>query len=266
MAGQYEQAAPKRSLGQNFLRDENIARNIVAALEIGPDDCVLEIGPGRGALTKHITALGPKRFMVLEKDDALAEALSHWDNAPEVWRGDALKFPWESLDTEGAWKIVGNLPYNIASPLMWEIVSRARFDRAVFMIQLEVAQRIKAEQGGKVYGALSAWIQNFTSVELLFKVPPHVFFPPPKVTSGVIRLKPKKNLPDAPGAKALAALLHCCFQNRRKQIGNILKSKGIANYVEALEALGITPAQRPETLEPERFLALAKLLSFHFLP
>jgi len=266
MTGSFSHGAPKRSLGQNFLRDENIARKIVAALDIGPDDLVLEIGPGRGALTKHILERGPKHFKVLEKDDALADAMSEWPLSPEIHRGDALAFPWESLAEDGSWKIVGNLPYNIASPLMWDIVSRAPLALAVFMVQLEVGLRIKSQHDCKQYGALSVWIQNFAQVELLFKVPPQVFYPPPKVTSAVLRFTPKETLPTAQAGAALAAALHLCFQSRRKQLGTILKSKGIDNYVQVLAAVGIDPAQRPETLEPERFLALANSLSIHFLP
>lgn len=266
MTGPFAHGAPKRSLGQNFLRDENIARNIVSALDIGPGDHVLEIGPGRGALTKHIVERNPKRFLVLEKDDALADALETWPRPPEIHRGDALAFPWESLAADGPWKIVGNLPYNIASPLMWDIVSRAPLALAVFMVQLEVGLRIKAPHDCKQYGALSVWIQNYVGVELLFKVPPQVFYPPPKVTSAVLRFSPKVVQPTAQAGAALTKALHLCFQSRRKQLGTILKSKGINNYVQVLEALGIDPAQRPETLEPERFLALANSLSIHFLP
>lgn len=257
-------APPKRSLGQNFLRDENIARNIVAALDIGSGDNVLEIGPGRGALTKHILARPPARFGVIEKDDDLAQAIASQHPQVVVLNADALRHAWEEEDSQPAVKIVGNLPYNIASPLMWEIVSRARYERAVFMVQLEVAQRIVAPHGGKEYGALSVWIQAHARAELLFKVPPHVFTPAPKVHSAVLRFFPRKRSFSSEEGRTLASLLHACFQKRRKQMATILKSLTNDDYVSALSGLGLEPAIRPEMLAPEQFLALSKSIRFHF--
>lgn len=257
-------APAKRSLGQNFLTDANIARKIVASLDIRPGDNVLEIGPGRGALTRHILESKPGRFMVLEKDNDLAAALAADCPSIELVQGDALEFPWETLKPEAGWKIVGNLPYNIASPLIWDLVSRASFAAAVFMVQLEVGQRLKAAHGGKDYGGLSVWVQSHAQVELLFKVPPQVFQPQPKVTSAVMRfiLHPQQILPET--AKALSATIRMCFQQRRKQLATILKSKGIAGGEDILLALGVQPSQRPETLAPERFQALANSLKIHF--
>ncbi|PKN09518.1 MAG: ribosomal RNA small subunit methyltransferase A [Deltaproteobacteria bacterium HGW-Deltaproteobacteria-8] len=259
---QYKPA--KRSLGQNFLADANIARKIVDSLDIQPGDNVLEIGPGRGALTRHILNRRPGRFMVLEKDDDLAQALTAQYPSIELVAGDALAFPWQTLEPEAGWKIVGNLPYNIASPLIWDIVSQAALSAAVFMVQLEVGQRLKAPHGGKDYGALSVWVQSHARVELLFKVPPQVFHPQPKVTSAVMRFFLLPRQLDQDTAKALAATLRMCFQQRRKQLGTILKSKGIVGAEELLQGLGIQPAQRPETLEPERFQALSNRLGNQF--
>lgn len=257
-------APPKRSLGQNFLRDENIARNIVASLDIGPEDHVLEIGPGRGALTKHILARTPAWFGVIEKDNDLADAISAAHPGVDVRNADALRHQWEQEGADAPVKIVGNLPYNIASPLMWEIVSRAGYERLVFMVQLEVAQRIVAAPGGKEYGALSAWLQVHARVELLFKVPPHVFTPAPKVHSAVVRFFPRKLSFSRDEGRMLAHLLHACFQKRRKQLGTILKPLTKDDYVGALAEQGIEPAVRPEMLAPEQFLALSKRLHFHF--
>lgn len=257
-------APPKRSLGQNFLRDVNIARNIVAALDIGPEDHVLEIGPGRGALTKHILERRPAWFGVIEKDDDLAGSIAANHPRVQVKNADALRHAWEEEGGQTPVKIVGNLPYNIASPLMWEIVSRARYERAVFMVQLEVAQRIVAPHGGKEYGALSVWIQAHARAELLFKVPPHVFTPAPKVHSAVLRFFPRKLSFSREEGGALASLLHACFQKRRKQMATILKSLTKDDYVSALSELGLEPAIRPEMLAPEQFLALSKMMRFHF--
>ncbi|OGR35339.1 MAG: ribosomal RNA small subunit methyltransferase A [Desulfovibrionales bacterium GWA2_65_9] len=260
--GQYKPA--KRSLGQNFLNDANIARKIVDSLDIRPGDNVLEIGPGRGALTKHILERQPGRLMVLEKDDDLGQALTALNPSIELVSGDALAFPWQTLESDAGWKIVGNLPYNIASPLIWDIVSQVKFAAAVFMVQLEVGQRLRAPSGGKDYGALSVWVQSHARVELLFKVPPQVFQPQPKVTSAVMRFILLPQPPEPNAAKALAATLRMCFQQRRKQLSTILKSKGIVGGEDVLLGLGIQPAQRPETLEPERFQALSNCLENQF--
>jgi 16S rRNA (adenine1518-N6/adenine1519-N6)-dimethyltransferase len=260
--GQYKPA--KRSLGQNFLADANIARKIVDSLDIQPGDNVLEIGPGRGALTRHILDRRPGRLLVLEKDDDLGQALTAQHPSIELVAGDALTFPWQTLRPEDGWKLVGNLPYNIASPLIWDIVSQGSFRAAVFMVQLEVGQRLKAPSGGKDYGALSVWVQSHARVELLFKVPPQVFHPQPKVTSAVMRFFLHPQSLEQNAAKALAATLRMCFQQRRKQLATILKLKGIVGWEELLLDLGIQPSQRPETLEPERFQALSNRLRNKF--
>lgn len=253
----------KRSLGQNFLADPNTARRIVTALDIGPGDSVLEIGPGRGALTEWIMAASPARFLALEKDRDLAGELRvRWPGI-EVRTADALEHPWEELDGP-AWKVIGNLPYNIASPLIWDLVSRARdFGRAVCMVQYEVALRLAASPGSRDYGGLSVWVQTFAGVELLFKVGPGVFRPRPKVDSAVVGLIPKKNRPGADEAAALARLLRLCFQKRRKQLGNILKLLWDSGAGQWFTGQGISGRVRPETLTPEQFLSLSRAVSQH---
>ena len=149
--------------------------------------------------------------------------------------------------------------------LSFSIVSRAGFARAVFMVQLEAGQRLAAKPGGKDYGALSVFVQNHATAELLFRVPPHVFRPQPKVTSAVLRFFLRPTKPTQHEALRLSSTLRMCFQQRRKQLGTILKSHEVSGYEEVLRALCIDPVQRPETLEPERFLALAKLLPLDFL-
>lgn len=253
----------KRSLGQNFLADPNTARRIVTALDIGPEDRVLEIGPGRGALTEWIVAAGPGRFVALEKDRDLAEALRERWPGIEVRTADALDYPWEELD-HPSWKVVGNLPYNIASPLLWDLVSRAGdYGRAVCMVQYEVALRLAASPGGRDYGGLSVWVQTFASVDLLFKVGPSVFRPRPKVDSAVVRLLPKKNRPSPEDAAALSQLLRLCFQKRRKQMSNILKSLWNTGAGEWFKDQGIAGEARPEILTPDQFLSLSRAVSRH---
>ena len=256
MAGDESRDSPraKRSLGQNFLQDKNVARKIVRSLDIGPDDKVLEIGPGPGALTCWIREEGPSRLVLVEKD-------AHWarermrDGRVSVILADALTLPFERFNEP--WKFIGNLPYNVASPLMWELFSRAEgLVRAVFMIQKEVGQRVVAKPGTSAYGALSVWIQSFVRPKLEFIVPPQVFRPRPKVDSAVLSFVPlteeeKGNFfPDA-----LAKTLHASFQMRRKQMGTILRANG--SGPDVLERIGIDLALRPENLSPDDFHRLS---------
>ncbi len=260
---------PKKSLGQNFLQDGNIARKIVRLLGIGPLDRVIEIGPGPGALTRHIAAENPARLILVEKDGHWAEerraelgassveAFPPEGDARAVVCADALELPWEALNKPC--KIIGNLPYNVASPLMWEIFSRALgLDRAVFMVQKEVGRRLCARPGTSAYGALTVWTQSFVLPKMEFIVPPGVFFPRPKVDSAVLSFVP---LPAGPGDFSplrLAALLHKVFSQRRKQLGTIFQA--VPNRLELLINAGIDPRLRPENLAPEDFHSLTEVL------
>lgn len=254
-------ARPKRSLGQNFLQDANIARKIVSCLAIGPDDRVLEVGPGPGALTGIIQGHSPAKLVLVEKD-------RHWAHERKLAGGgklnvvlaDALTMPWERFSAP--WKFIGNLPYNVASPLMWDICSQTPgLRRAVFMIQKEVALRLTAQPATSAYGALTVWIQSHMRPKFEFVVPPGVFRPRPKVDSAVVSFSPLEREGGlSPGrqvffAKELAITLKVCFQKRRKQLGSIAKTCG--SSPDALEILGINPRQRPEELSPEMFHKLS---------
>jgi len=252
-------STPKRSLGQNFLSDPNICRRIVDCVGLSPGDPVLEIGPGRGALTRTLAAhKGP--CMVLEKDHALA----HWLKAEfpgiAVVHGDGLDFCWEATDRLPGLSLVGNLPYNVASPMIWEMVCRCRAFRSMtFMVQKEVAQRLAAPAGSRAYGALSAWVGSFVRVELLFTVPPHVFRPRPKVDSAVVRFVPRPD-PAWAAARALSACLKILFQQRRKQLGTILKSRWSPSVDAWCKIAGVDRRVRPEQLPPDLLRALALAL------
>ena len=255
-------APAKKSLGQNFLQDKNVAAKIVAALSLGPKDNLLEIGPGRGALLEPIFAAAPARYLAIEKDRDLAQILRETRLGAEIICADALDFAWESLAGLSPLKFVGNLPYNIASPLIWELVSRApSFERAVFMIQHEVALRITADPGSRAYGGLSVWLNNFVQCEYLFKVGPGVFFPKPKVDSAVIALKPRPEKP-VPGQdiEAFKALIKLCFNQRRKQIRNILRAYWDDGLAGLLLEQGHAASARPEELSCAPFAKMAGYL------
>ncbi|MDL2306408.1 16S rRNA (adenine(1518)-N(6)/adenine(1519)-N(6))-dimethyltransferase RsmA [Desulfovibrio sp. OttesenSCG-928-C06] len=255
----YDKDAPraKKSLGQNFLQDKNIARKIVDLLQAGPQDNVLEIGPGPGMLTGFLQECGPAKLVLVEKDNHWARVRQDDERngiRPQVILADALTIPWERF--EGSWKIIGNLPYNVASPLMWDILSMVPgLVRAVFMVQKEVGQRLAAEQGSSAYGALSVWVQSFSRPRMEFIVPPQVFRPAPKVHSAVLSFEPLP--PDARPANpdGLSKLLKICFQQRRKQLGTIFRAAGLD--ANGLEQAGISAELRPERLSSAQFQKLA---------
>lgn len=249
----------KKSLGQNFLQDANIARKIVGALAVGPADRIVEIGPGPGALTRILLNCNPTKLLLIEKDLHYAGERMREGGALVV-AADALDMSWERFPTP--WKCIGNLPYNVASPIMWELFSRAAgLVRAVFMIQKEVGLRVVARPATSAYGALSIWIQSFVAPKMEFVVPPHVFKPRPKVDSAVLSFSPlAEDCGRAFEPDALSATLRACFQQRRKQLGSIAKSLGKSPGL--LEALGIEPMLRPENLTPGDFHRLSRARIF----
>lgn len=251
----------KRALGQNFLSDWQIRRKIVSLLSPSENDFILEIGPGRGALTS-ILASEPRRALVLlEKDRDLVAEHKKWPNS-NILNADALTFPWEKLGTLGRWKLAGNLPYNIASPLVWEIVSRCdAYDLGVFMFQKEVAERIVSPPGSGKYGALSVWIQSWATPFYEFGIKRGSFVPAPKVDSAVVSFRPLAADEKPRSPRALKYLLDACFQQRRKQISGIFKRKGLASLIPYLEKIGVATASRPEELSPAIFNLIASALS-----
>lgn len=243
--------APKKSLGQHFLINDGITRRICALLEPEPEDQILEIGPGPGALTRYLLAAPHARLLVIEKDDWWAAEHGRQGQA-EVLCMDALNFDWAGL--EGKWKLAGNLPYNIASPLIWNILTQTdSYERAVFMVQKEVAQRLCAAPNSRQYGALSVWAQCHAFARLEFMVAPGSFRPPPKVDSAVVSFTPRTETPQYP--EQLRALLNICFQRRRKQLGGILKP--YPALAEGLRILRLDAHLRPESLACADFLNLA---------
>ena len=269
--------ARRRPLSQHFLADPNILGRIVDALEPAPADVVIEIGAGKGSLTR---ALAPRVGLVIavEKDRRLAaecgvrNAECGVENAIIV-QGDALKLSWHALlDAHRStphsalriphFKVVGNIPYAITSPLIEKALTPPLPERIVFLVQAEVAERAAAAPGSRAYGALSVGLQASCRVEKLFTVKPGAFDPPPRVDSVLLRLTPLTAPVVGPDeAAALRAFVTACFSRRRKQLRNVLMAvtgRPAAAVVDAVRALGLAPEARPETLAPEAFARLLR--------
>ncbi|EPR30734.1 Ribosomal RNA small subunit methyltransferase A [Alkalidesulfovibrio alkalitolerans DSM 16529] len=249
----------KRSLGQNFLVDRNIARRIVAALGAPNEGPVLEIGPGQGALTSILAETASRPILALEKDRELARLVKERYPQAGVVIGDGLSFAWEGLAGLPGIRLIGNLPYNVASPMLWEIVHRASgWNKAVFMVQYEVGRRIVAVPGNGEYGALSVWLQAFSTPRLLFKVPPQVFRPIPKIDSAVLSFVPRPPGERPRHPETLSRILATCFQKRRKQLKSILKMWMTESLPEEMSARGIPVTARPEDLSVSEFIWLGE--------
>lgn len=259
----------KRSLGQNFLVDPNLQRKIVASLDLRADDTVVEIGPGQGALTGHLEGT-VRRLIAVELDDDLADALSaRYRDRPDVRIVHADFLEWEPPAelAAAAPKVVGNIPYNITSPILFRLMAwRPMPERVVIMVQKEVADRLRAEPGEKAYGALTVGIRAVASVEKLFDVGRQAFRPVPNVDSSVLRFRPRPPAEaDLPG-EGLRALTRAAFGMRRKQLQKILRTApGYGLEPERAEAalaeVGVRPEDRPEVVDPDTFVALAAALA-----
>lgn len=246
----------RKSLGQHFLIDRNILERIVAAAAIEPADHVLEIGAGAGALTHKLASLCA-RLTAVEIDDRMIAPLRAALPDIEVTHADVLDVDLSELARRHGRPlvIVGNLPYQISSPLLFKLLAeRTAWSRAILMLQREVAIRMSAKVGSKDYGVLAARLGASASIESLFDVSPNCFRPRPKVVSRVIRLRPlgvtRNRAPDAIYAQVVKA----AFGQRRKTLGNALRPLVMASTLQSLE---IDPGRRGETLSVEEFDRIA---------
>ncbi|MBA2669490.1 MAG: ribosomal RNA small subunit methyltransferase A [Gemmatimonadetes bacterium] len=267
-SGQQRLPRAKKSLGQNFLVDQNLQKKIVQSLDPGPTDEVLEIGPGPGALTRHLVPL-VRRLILVELDDELARRLqSEFAGNPSVSvvNADILAVSLDDLSEDpAALKVIGNIPYNITTPILFSLLERrVRPSRIVLMVQREVAERIAAPPGGRTYGALSVGVQSVARVERVLNVSRNAFRPVPDVESAVIRIEPFSPPPLSPEMElALRALTRAAFGQRRKQFQRILRdayslSSEQTTVIE--ERTGFDLRQRPETFAPEDFVILTREL------
>lgn len=266
----------KKSLGQNFLTDINILKNIVAAGDVKDTDNVVEIGPGIGALTEQL-ARAAKQVVAFEVDDRLIPVLDHtmapYDNVTIV-HNDILKvdlekeFAKQFADTTAPLKLVANLPYYITTPILMQVLqSGIHFDNIVVMMQKEVADRLSAEPGTKDYGSLTLAVQYRMNAKLAFTVSRTAFVPNPNVDSAIISLTPREPLAVQPrDEKQLFELFKIGFVMRRKTLWNNLTTafgKGEAMQAKltaALEAIDLDPRTRAEKLSLERFIELHNAL------
>ena len=252
---------PRKRFGQHFLHDAGILRKIVLAIQPARGDDVVEIGPGEGALTLPLLReLGHMTVIELDRDlvprlRAAAEGVG----TLEIVNADVLTVDFSALAKANPLRVVGNLPYNISSPILFHCMEHIDAIRDMhFMLQKEVVDRMAAKPGSKVYGRLSVMLQLVCRIDPLLRVPPGAFRPPPKVDSAVVRLTPRAPAERAFGDAALVArLVKAAFGQRRKTLANAL---GDLASADVIRAAGIDPRARAEQLAPETFVHLARTL------
>ncbi|MCK5081858.1 MAG: ribosomal RNA small subunit methyltransferase A [Candidatus Omnitrophica bacterium] len=252
---------PKKSLGQNFLINPNVIKRIIASCDLKPTDTILEIGPGKGALT-HALSEQAQKVIAIEKDDHLAAQLTQTfkDTNVDVIPADILKYPFDKLPSNV--KIIGNLPYNIATPIIEKAINyRKKFYAFYMTVQLEYGQRITAGPDSKSYGSLSCFVQYYADTKILFKIKNSSFQPIPKVQSCFLQLnlleKPKHKAQDE---KCLFKIIRACFGQRRKTIANTLSTiVHKEKTVELLKTLDINPKLRAENISLKKYVQISNV-------
>lgn len=254
-----------KKLGQNFLVDEDVVREIAAAAQIEPGEAVLEIGPGIGTLTQGLLEAGAA-VTAVELDRKLLPVLKHTLEGYENLRliqGDILKTDLQAL-FDGSFKVAANLPYYITTPIIMALFEQhLPVKRIVTMVQKEVAERMAAEPGSKTYGALSIAVQYYSKPQICFTVPPHSFIPAPEVSSAVIACDVYEKSPYQPkDEKLFFQVIKASFGQRRKTLSNALCGGGFAKSIvqEALAASKIDAKRRGETLSIAEYVQLADMI------
>jgi 16S rRNA (adenine1518-N6/adenine1519-N6)-dimethyltransferase len=264
------QNKPKKRFGQNFLQDENILNKIVKEINPQPDDLIIEIGPGYGALTQKLLS-ATENLIAVEIDNELISNLKEKFPHLHLINEDFLETDLSQLSTDGKkLRVVGNIPYNITSPILFKLIENNKLIKdSVFMVQLEVAKRMTAKRGIKDYGILAVVLKYFTETELCFKISPNVFYPKPKVYSALVHInfksisqlqeEQKRNV--RPFDELFIQIVKAAFGNRRKTLKNSL-SNSIFHEIDFSNS-GIDLTLRAENLSVDDFVTLTKYVLKH---
>ena len=251
---------PRKRFGQNFLRDESVITAIARAIAPNEQDHVVEIGPGEGALTEALITSGCRLDAIELDRDLRTRLLAAFSGYPgfTLHSSDALTFDFAPLAAGQNIRVVGNLPYNISTPLIFKLLDYGPVITDMhFMLQLEVVQRLAASPGTKDWGRLGVMAQFQCNVEMLFEVPPEAFYPPPKVQSAIVRLTPRltPGWPDV-DRETLGTVVTQAFSQRRKTLRNNFKN---ILTDDQLERAGVDPTARAETLSIDQLVALTQI-------
>jgi 16S rRNA (adenine1518-N6/adenine1519-N6)-dimethyltransferase len=260
-----EYPKPRKRYGQHFLTDPRILARIAEALQLTGSETVVEIGPGRGALTEYLLRHA-RRVVAIEIDRDLVPALREkFAGRPlDVIEGDVLETSLGDAAGGEGFVLAGNVPYYITTPILFHALQRPRAARAVYLVQREVAERVIAPAGSEEYGALSVNVQALAKPEIVFRVPSGAFTPAPKVESAVLRVTPLAEPAIAPEEEShFRTLVQSAFGFRRKQMRRVVRTVASATVERAealLAAAGIAPEARPETLTVAQFAALSRAM------
>ena len=247
---------PRKRFGQHYLHDDAVLQRIVDAVRPAPGDLLLEIGPGHGALTAYLDGL-PGRYVAVEIDRDLIPFLKARFANLELISADILRVDLSNLFDAQKWRVVGNLPYNISTPLLLRLLAHLPSIRDMhFMLQREVAGRLSAAPRSKAWGRLSVLVQYHCEVEQLFDVAPESFDPAPRVWSAVVRLVPRVDKIPLVSEESFATVIRHAFSQRRKRLSNALQLLAVD-----WEQAGVDPGQRADELSVAQFVALANALS-----
>lgn len=248
----------RKRFGQNFLHDHHWIDRIIRSIDAKPRDCIVEIGPGQAAMTREIIALaGHETAVEIDRDLAAFLRRQFSPRQLTLIEADALKLDWTTVHPSRRLRIIGNLPYNISSPLLFKLTEVA--DRVIdqhFMLQKEVVDRMVAQPGSKTYGRLSVMLQYRYKMHKLFDVPPGAFVPPPKVTSSIVRMIPYPQESLTPvNSEIFSGLVTAAFGQRRKTLRNAVRDFLTLRDFEGLE---IAPESRAERISVQDFIRMAQ--------
>ncbi len=251
-----EKVTAKKHLGQHFLKDESIAKDIADTLNLQGYDTVLEIGPGMGVLTKYLLEKPTTTYVVEIDTESVAYLEANYPKLHgKIIAKDFLKYNFNEIFEGKPYAIIGNFPYNISTQIVFKALeNRHQIPEFAGMFQKEVAERICEKEGSKAYGILSVLTQAFYEAEYLFTVSEHVFQPPPKVKSGVLRLRRKENFTLPCGEKLFFTVVKTAFQQRRKTLRNSLKSLNLSDNLREDSIFDL----RPEQLSVAQFISLTQ--------